>query len=116
MQRNEARSNRKCESRLVKNLTTVCILDNDKQRCLRQERALDAAIAAKKLAVNGISNYGANSLARSGVERFPAIEVDGVYFTPKLECPELDFEMLCDFLDMLVRHNIVKPESIACEE
>lgn len=74
---------------------------------MRQERILDKVIADKGLAVNGISNYGANHLARTGLESFPAIEVDGVYFTPKMEAEEFDYEMLSGFLDMLVRKGIV---------
>jgi len=89
------------------NYPVVCILDDDKMRCLREEKALDAAIRAKQLPVRGISNYGVNHLARTGLERFPAIDVDGVYFTPKSEGEELTFDMLCDFLDMLVRRGIV---------
>ena len=50
----------------MKHRPVVCILDNDKERCLREERSLDAAIAAKKLPISGISNYGANHLARTG--------------------------------------------------
>lgn len=87
----------------------ICILDDDKERCLREEKALDEAIREKELPVRGISNYGANHLARTGLERFPAIEVDGVYFTPKQEAGELTRDMLCDFLDMLVRKGIIEP-------
>ncbi len=87
----------------------ICILDDDKERCLREEKALDEAIRAKGLPVRGISNYGENHLARTGLERFPAIDVDGVYFTPKQEEGELSYDMLCDFLDMLVRKGIIDP-------
>ena len=85
----------------------ICILDNDRERCLRAESALDTAIRAKKLPVSGISNYGPNHLARTGLTKFPAIDVDGVYFTPKDMALELDYEVLCDFLDMLVRRGII---------
>jgi hypothetical protein len=84
----------------------ICILDKEKERCLREEKALEAAIAAKGLHVVGIANYGANALARTGLERFPAIEVDGVYFTSREE-GELRYDQLCDFLDMLVRRKII---------
>lgn len=90
----------------MKHRPTVCILDNDQERCLREEKALDAAIAAKGLNISGISNFGANHLARSGLEAFPAIEVDGEYFTPNVP-GELTYEMLCDFLEMLVRRKIL---------
>ena len=90
----------------MKHRPTICILDDDRERCLREEKALDAAIAFKGLGVSGIANFGANYLARSGVEVFPAIEVDGVYFTPKSP-GELTYDMLCDFLDMLVRREII---------
>jgi len=86
----------------------ICILDDNKERCQREEKALDAAIRAKKLPVSGISNYGTNHLARTGLEQFPAIDVDGVYFTPKHGGEELSYDTLCDFLDMLVRKNIIK--------
>lgn len=85
----------------------ICILDDDRERCLRQEKVLDKVIADKKLLVSGISNYGANHLARTGLSSFPAIDVDGVYFTPKLEVQELDYATLSDFLDMLVRKNVI---------
>ena len=88
----------------------ICILEDDKQRCLREEKVLDAVIAAKRLPVTGISNYGANHLARTGLSEFPVIEVDGVFFTPKEKGKELDYDMLSDFLDMLVRKNIIAAE------
>ena len=91
----------------MKHRPVICILDDDKDRCLREEKTLDAVITAKRLAVSGISNYGANHLARTGLTAFPAIDVDGVYFTPKEAGKELDYETLGDFLDMLVRKNII---------
>jgi len=91
----------------MKHRPVICILDNDRERCLRAESALDAAIKAKKLSVTGISNFGPNHLARTGLDAFPAIDVNGVYFTPKNAGRELDYEALCDFLDMLVRRGIV---------
>ena len=91
----------------MKHRTVICILDNDQARCLREERALDAAINAKKLPVLGISNYGPNHLARTGLTSFPAIDVDGTYFTPKAEVGELTYEVFCDFLDMLVRRGVI---------
>ena len=91
----------------MKHRPVICILDDDKERCLREERALDAAIRAKGLDVSGLSNYGANHLARTGLEHFPAIDVDGVYFSPKKDCPELTQQLLEDFLDMLVRKGVV---------
>lgn len=91
----------------MKHRPVICILDDDKERCLREEKALDAAIAAKRLPVSGIANYGQNHLARTGLERFPAIEVDGVYFTPKFADPELTYERICEFLDMLVRKDVI---------
>lgn len=92
----------------MKHRPVICILDNDKERCLRQEQALDAAIKTKKVYASGMSNYGSNYLARSGLSDFPAIEVDGVYFTMKQTGVELDHTLLCDFLDMLVRRNIIE--------
>ena len=47
----------------------ICVLDDDKDRCLREERALDEAIKAMKVDASGISNFGGNHLARSGIER-----------------------------------------------
>jgi hypothetical protein len=90
----------------MKERTVICILDNDPQRCLREEQALDAAIADKGLDVSGIANYGPNYLARTGLERFPALEVEGQYFTPKVD-GELDYALLCDFLDMLTRKGCI---------
>jgi hypothetical protein len=96
----------------MKHRPVVCILDNDRERCLREESALDAAIRAKKLPVSGMSNFGPNHLARTGLDSFPAIEVDGVYFTPKNAGLELDYGDLCNFLDMLVRLGIAgSPEN-----
>jgi|GEM_PF-2716768 len=91
----------------MKHRPVICILDNDKERCLREEKALDAAIKAKQLPVCGISNYGANHLARTGLEQFPVIDLDGMYFSPKQAGVELTYETLCDFLDMLVRKKIL---------
>lgn len=95
---------------MSKHRPVICILDDDKERCLREEKTLDAVIAAKKLPVGGIANYGANHLARTGLSAFPAIDVDGVYFTPKEQGKELDFQTLSEFLDMLVRKGVVHPE------
>lgn len=91
----------------MKHRPVICILDKDKERCLREEQALESAIRTKGLDVSGISNYGINHIARTGLEQFPAIDVDGVYFTPKQADKELTYEMLCDFLDMLVRRNVL---------
>ncbi len=87
---------------------TLCILDPDKDRCLREEAALDAAIAARGVAANGISNFGACHLARVGTREFPAIDVDGTLFFPREKGGELTYEALCDFLDMLARKGIVR--------
>ena len=95
----------------MRNRQVVCILDNNRERCLREEKALDEAIAAKKLPVSGMANFGPNYLARTGVESFPAVEVEGLYFTPKKGCKELDYAMLCDLLDMLVAKGLVTVES-----
>lgn len=91
----------------MKHRPVICILDNDKERCLREEKALEAAIRDKNLAVSGISNYGTNHLARTGLDQFPAIDLDGVYFTPKEIGKELTYDMLCDFLDMLIRKKLI---------
>lgn len=92
----------------MKQKPIVCILDNDKARCLREEEALDRAIADKKMPVLGAANFGPAHLERSGLTRFPAIDVDGVYFECKNAGEELSYEMLCDFLDMLVRRGVIK--------
>lgn len=86
----------------------ICVLDNDRERCLREEKALDEAIKAMKVNASGISNFGGNHLARSGVEDFPAIDVDGVYFHFNERGVELDFDKLCSFIDMLLRKGIVE--------
>lgn len=91
----------------MKHRPVICILDTDKERCLRQEKTLDAVIADKRLPVCGISNFGANHIARTGVTSFPSIDVDGLYFTPKETDKELDYAMLADFLDMLVRKGVI---------
>lgn len=93
---------------MKKHHPVVCILDDNSTRCLREEAALDRAIADKKLPVRGAANFGPAHLARSGLERFPAIEVDGLYFESKRPGEELSYEMLCDFLEMLVRRGLVK--------
>lgn len=94
----------------MKHKPVVCILDDDQARCLREEEALDRAIIYKKMPVLGAANFGPAHLARTGLERFPAIDVDGVYFEFKNTGQELTYEMLCDFLDMLVRRGVVNPE------
>lgn len=93
----------------MKHRPVICILDDDKERCLREEKTLDRVIADKRFPVSGIANYGANHLARTGLSVFPAIDVDGVYFTPKHPGKELDYDILSDFLDMLVRKGIISP-------
>ena len=92
----------------MKHKPVVCILDNDKARCLREEDALDRAIADKKMPVLGAANFGPAHLERTGLTRFPAIDVDGVYFEFKNAGEELTYEILCDFLDMLVRRGVIK--------
>lgn len=94
----------------MKHQPVVCVLDDNRERCLREEDALDRAILAKNLPVLGASNFGPAHLARTGLERFPAIDVDGVYFEFKTPNQELTYEILCDFLDMLVRRGIVKKD------
>ncbi len=86
----------------------ICVLDNDRERCLREEKALDEAIKAMKVNASGISNFGGNHLARSGIEDFPAIDVDGVYFHFNERGVELDFDKLCNFIGMLLRKGIVE--------
>ncbi len=95
---------------------TICILDADKDRCLREEKALDEAIAAKQLAVSGISNFGACHLARTNAQSLPAIDLDGVLFYPKNQGEELTFELLCDFLDMLERKGILQKAKVSSEQ
>ena len=90
----------------MKHRPVICILDNDKERCLREEKLLDELIREKRLAVSGIANYGGNYLARTGLERFPAVEVDGVYFTPGQE-GELTRDRLNSFLDMLLHKGVI---------
>ena len=91
----------------MNNRPVLCILDDDQERCLRAENALDAAIMTKKLPVSGISRYEPTHLARTGLDSFPAIELNGAYFIPKIPGQELDYDDLCDFLDMLVRRGII---------
>ncbi|MDL2306980.1 hypothetical protein LJC48_02985 [Desulfovibrio sp. OttesenSCG-928-C06] len=93
-----------------KNRPVICILDMDKERCIREEKALEQAIADKKIDVTGCANFGPNHIARTGLEeeQLPAIDLDGVYFTHKGDEKELTYEKLCDFLDMLVRRGYVK--------
>ena len=86
----------------------ICVLDNDRERCLREEKALDEALRVMNVNASGISNFGGNHLARSGIDDFPAIEVDGVYFHFKERGVELDFDKLCNFIEMLIRKDIVK--------
>lgn len=93
-----------------KHRPTVCILDPDKDRCLREEKALEQAIAGTKVDVCGCANFGPNHLSRTGLddEQFPAIDVDGLYYTHKGEEKELTYEKLCEFLEMLVRRGIAE--------
>ena len=86
----------------------ICILDNDRERCLREEKALDEAIKVKKINASGISNFGSNHLARTGVCIFPAIDVDGMYFHFKEQGVELDFDKCCNFIEMLLKKGLVK--------
>lgn len=93
----------------MKHKPVVCILDDDPARCLREEEALDKAILDKNMPVRGAANFGPAHLARTGLSRFPAIDVDGVYFEFKKAGEELTYEILCDFLDMLVRRGVIEP-------
>ncbi len=86
----------------------ICILDADKDRCLREEAALDKAIRDKNIAAEGLSNYGICAIARTGLEDdLPVIDVDGHYFIPKNKGQEISYDDLCGFLDMLLRKGIV---------
>ena len=91
----------------MNNRPVLCILDDDQERCLRAESALEAAIMTKKLPASGISMYEPGYLARTGLDSFPAIELNGAYFIPKTPGQELDYDDLCDFLDMLVRRGVI---------
>ena len=103
---------------MKKNTPTICILDNDQDRCVREEAALDQAIADKNINAHGISNYGACFIARSGMEKnLPAIcisgiadpanpEIDELYFTKKAG-EELTYDLLCNFLDIMIKKGFV---------
>ena len=93
-----------------KNRPVICILDMDRERCIREEKALEQAIADKKIDVVGCANFGPNHIARTGLaeEQLPAIDLDGTYFIHKGEEKELTYERICDFLDMLVRRGYVQ--------
>lgn len=88
----------------------IIILDNDKDRCLREEYALDQALADKNIHATGMSNYGTGFLSRSGVpkEKFPCIDVQGVLFFPPRPQEELTYDILCLFLEMLLDNDLVQ--------
>lgn len=89
----------------------VCILDTDKQRCCREEKVLEEAIAIKNLQskVAGTANYGEGHIQRSGYRgTFPVIDVEGKIFTHARAEEEFTLEVLCDFLDMLIRRKIIE--------
>ncbi len=93
---------------MKKHTPVICILDDDKERCLREESALDELIKGRKLNAMGISNFGTCHIARCGMEgRVPAIDVDGNCFVRKIG-EELTPEILGEFLDMLVRRGVIK--------
>ena len=88
----------------------VCILDPDKERCVREEKALEAAVLDSGLAVSACANYGAGYITRTGFAGpYPANEVEGLFFNGPIPEAELTYEMLRNFLDMLVRRNVVPP-------
>ena len=88
----------------------ICILDPDKERCVREEKALETAVLDSGLAVSACANYGGGYITRTGFAGpFPAIEVEGLFFNGPIPEEELTYEMLRNFLDMLVRRNVVPP-------
>lgn len=89
---------------------TIIIVDNIKDRCLREEAALDKAIKDKGIYALGMSNYGDGYIARTGIseEKLPYIEVDSLHFFPPHPNEELTYERLCRFLEMLVTGNVIR--------
>ena len=89
---------------------TIIILDNVKDRCLREEAALDKIIRDKGIYALGISNYGEGYISRSGieVEKLPCIQVDTNYYFPPVPNEELTYEKLDRFMDMMLANGSLK--------
>lgn len=92
---------------------TINILDRVKERCLRQEVALDRAIEDKGVYAHGLSNYGGGYIARTGLsdEKLPCIEIGEMFFFPKHPNEEISYEKMCGFLDMLIAKGIIQLDS-----
>ncbi len=95
---------------VTKKKPVVIILDDNKERCLREEAALEKAIEARGIYAVGISNYGKGHISRSGVdeEKLPCIEIEGLYYYPPRPQEELTYERLCRFLDTIAHKGILQ--------
>lgn len=95
---------------MAKHKPVIIILDDDKERCLREEAALEKAVEDRGIYAVGISNYGKGHISRSGVDeaKLPCIEIEGLYYYPPRPQEELTYERLCRFLDTLAHKGILQ--------
>lgn len=93
-----------------KHKPAIIIVDHVKDRCLRQEAALDSAIEEKRIYAAGLSNFGEGYIHRTGVpeEKHPFIEIDSLNFFPPYPNQEMTYEHLCKFLDMLLSKGMLQ--------
>ena len=94
----------------MKRRLNICVLDADKERCKREERALEEAILMKNLQtkVTGAASYGQGHIQRSGYDGpFPVVTVDGLFFHKKNEQQEYTRETFCSLLDMLTEKGVI---------
>lgn len=88
----------------------ICIMDLEKDRCLREEKALENVVRDRGLNVIATASYGEGHITRSGCEGpYPTIEVEGLFFHGPNPGEELTEAMLHNFMDMLIRKGLIEP-------
>ena len=97
---------------------TIIILDNVKDRCLREEAALDKVIRNKGIHAFGASNYGEGYISRSGIpiEKLPCIQMDTNYYFPPSPNMELTYEKLDRFMDIMLANGSLKLTAVIAAE
>lgn len=89
---------------------TIVVLDNNRDRCLRQEATLDKAIEAIGIIANGMSNFGGGYIARTGipVEKLPCVEIDDLVYFPPNPNEEITYGVMCRLLETLVANGVLE--------
>ncbi len=90
-------------------INSICVCDLDQARCLRQEKALENALAQRGLEkIVAISNYGRGYISRAGIEdSLPSLEIEGRYWCRKPD-EELTEETIGNLLDAFIAKGIIE--------